>query len=95
MSRNEHAFYGALGSAGQTIVTTICFFVLYRLGIDAEGLTQMGAWAVVLSLMHLAKLADFGLSGSLIPQIATVVEQEHSTAASSLFWTGLLFVSWP
>ena len=93
MSRNEHAFYGALGSAGQTIVTTICFFVLYRLGIDAEGLTQMGAWAVVLSLMHLAKLADFGLSGSLIPQIATVVEQEHSTAASSLFWTGLLFVS--
>lgn len=63
---------GVFGASGQVILNTLCFFFVYKIGINELGVEIMGTWGLAVSMISLIKLFDFGLSGALIKTTASL-----------------------
>lgn len=74
LSRNQLPRNGVF-SACEVIVTGVCFFLLYRVVIDAIGIEAIGIWGLLTAILVLPTIAD-PIVGS---GITTLVAREEST----------------
>lgn len=80
----------------QAVVSGILLFILYRFLLSSIGADGLGVWSVVLATTTASKLAELGLSGSVIKYVAQYRERGDNQHAARVIQTAgtalLLFV---
>jgi O-antigen/teichoic acid export membrane protein len=89
----------------QNVVNALTMFIVYWFLLKSLGIEQVGIWALILSSTSIVKIANFGLSGSVIKFVATYIARSEydqvskiiQTAAISVtvFITAMLMISYP
>jgi O-antigen/teichoic acid export membrane protein len=67
---HSRLYLNALATLAQTLVSAAVLFVLYRFLIARLGAETVGIWSVVLATTSASRLADLGLSGSVVRFVA-------------------------
>lgn len=83
---------GVFGASSQVILNTLCFFLVYKIGINELGIGAMGAWGLTVSVISLIKLFDFGISGALIKTTASLLAKGQKLYAFSVIRASLASV---
>ena len=74
-------------AAGQNVVQTAVFFVLYRYLVDRLGIEQFGIWSVVLATASAARITELGLAGSVTRFVASYRSQGDLEGAGVIVQT--------
>lgn len=83
---------GVFGASSQVIFNTLCFFLVYKIGIDELGIEIMGTWGLAVSVISLIKLFDFGISGALIKTTASLLSRGEKGYAFAVIRASLASV---
>lgn len=84
--------FDVIGSSFQVVFNTLCFFIIYALGIKYIGTEGMGLWSLTLGMISLIKLADFGLNGALIKYIAINNKKKKMKSSANLIRSGICLI---
>ena len=76
----------------QTIVLGGTLFFLYRYLLDVLGPEKLGVWSVVLASTSMTKIANLGLSGSVVKFVATYRARDDHDSVSKLLQTAMLAI---
>lgn len=82
----------ALSAAGQTIVRSVVFLVVYRYVLGTLGIEAVGLWSVVLATASSARVSEFGLGASVTRFVAARRAQHDLVGARTCLQTGALTV---
>lgn len=77
----------ALSSVAQVAVMSVTLFLLYRYILRMLGSEQLGIWSMVLATSSVARVADFGLSGSVTKFASQYIARGELQVASALLQT--------
>jgi O-antigen/teichoic acid export membrane protein len=83
-------FLNSTVSIVQTIGLGIVPFILYRYVLETIGAEQFGLWAIVLSTTSLARVAEFGLSASIVKFVAKYIARDERFTAGELIQTAAI-----
>ena len=83
----------ALSVVFQTLVTVVTLFVLYWLLLKWLGSEQLGVWSLVTGSVSLSKLAELGLTGSVVKFIARYQAKGRPLFAAVAIETSALSVA--
>lgn len=76
----------------QTLILGVTLFLLYRYILDVIGPEKLGIWSLVLSSTSITKIANLGLSGSVVKFVAQYSARNNLKAVSHLLQTSLLAI---
>jgi O-antigen/teichoic acid export membrane protein len=79
-------------SVTQIIVIGLTLFILYRFLLDNIGVEQLGLWSLLLATVSVTKIANFGLSGSVVKFVAKYVAREEYEHVSNVIQTSVITV---
>jgi O-antigen/teichoic acid export membrane protein len=85
-------FLNSTVSIVQTIVLGIVPFILYRYVLQAIGAKEFGLWSLVLSTTALARVAEFGLSASIVKFVAKYIARDERIVAGELIQTAAITI---
>lgn len=69
MSRRR-LYTNALVAVGQVVVAAVLLFELYRFLLRHIGAEQLGVWSLVLAVVSMSSIAEFGVGGSVVKFVA-------------------------
>jgi|CXWL01.1.fsa_nt_gi O-antigen/teichoic acid export membrane protein len=70
MIKQHRLVTSAASSIVQIVVSGTTLVVLYRYLLETIGVEQLGVWSLVLAMSSMIQVANFGLTGSIVKQIA-------------------------
>jgi O-antigen/teichoic acid export membrane protein len=74
----------------QVIITGVVFFILYRYMYRQLGVDQIGVWSIVLASTSVSRLADLGLSASVVRYVARAAgTEDHELVTATIETTTL------
>jgi O-antigen/teichoic acid export membrane protein len=77
----------------QAATTAATLFLLYRLLLRSLGAEQMGIWALLSAITMLGRLADLGVSNSVVKLVAREVAHGRDVSAALFMQSAILFVA--
>lgn len=83
----------AMASVGQTVVSALLLFVLYRAVLQSLGAEALGVWSVVLATTGAARIAELGLSGSAVKYVAAYAARGEASRAARAAETTVVSVA--
>ena len=82
----------AIMSVVQVVVTSCILFLLYRFLIRTIGVEKLGIWSVVLSTSSVARIANLGLSGSVVKFVAKYLARDEQKTTAVVIQTSIISV---
>ena len=79
----------ALSAVGQVVVSTVLLFVLYRFLVVRIGVDRVGLWSLVLAVTSVGRIAEFGMSSSVLQAVASSLPSGTQRRAVSAIWMGI------
>jgi O-antigen/teichoic acid export membrane protein len=70
MIEKRRILTNATSSVVQIVISGISLFFLYKFLLETIGVTQLGIWSLVLAMSSMIQVANFGLTGSIVKNIA-------------------------
>ena len=70
----------------QTIICGASLFFLYRYLINSIGIEKFGIWTVVISIVGIAKLSDFGISAGIVKFVAKYIANNDYKRALNVIY---------
>ncbi len=77
----------------QTVFSIFALFFSYRFIVDQLGVEKLGLWALFLSIVSLARIAELGLSASVVKYISSSLAHNDKEKACSIIETVTLSVT--
>ena len=75
--RRHRLLTNAVAGTAQTVVSGLMLVVLYRLLLDGVGSTGLGLWSLLVALFGLARVLEFGLTGSGVKLTAEALAEKR------------------
>jgi len=88
--QKRQVLINAIFSVIQIVVIGVVLFVLYRFLLNTIGVKQLGIWSVVLAASSVARVANFGLAGSVVKFVAKYTALEESENVSGVIQTAAI-----
>ncbi len=82
----------AFSSSAMIVVGALILFELYRFLAQQIGVEQIGVWSIVLASAGIVRLAEFGMTGSLVKFIAGDLGAGRQANAASSLMMGLTVI---
>jgi O-antigen/teichoic acid export membrane protein len=100
MIQKRRILTNATSSVVQIAISGISLFILYRFLLETIGVVQMGIWSLVLAMSSMIQVSNFGLTGSIVKNIADYdalgdkrsIARAIQTAAISIAFLSLAFI---
>jgi O-antigen/teichoic acid export membrane protein len=89
----KRLFTNSITSIFQVLITSSCFFILYRFLINTIGVERLGIWSAVLATLSMTNIASLGLSNSVVKFVAKYVARGEETTVSSVIQTSCVFTT--
>jgi O-antigen/teichoic acid export membrane protein len=93
MRQERQVLVNAAMSVLQVVVLGAIPIVLYRFLLDIIGIELLGVWSVVLSAVAVTRIADLGLSASVVKFVAKYVARNEIETASDAVQTSVLSIA--
>ena len=77
----------------QTLISIVALFYSYKLVIAEVGIEQLGLWALMVSIVSLSRISEFGLSGSLLKYVSGYIAVEKNREANQAIDTATLSIA--
>lgn len=77
----------------QTVFSILALFYSYKLVISEIGIGQLGLWALMVSIVALSRIAELGLSGSLLKYVSSYLAVGKNTEANQAIDSATLSIS--
>ncbi len=85
-------YVNSIAALSQTIITGLILFFLYRFLVNTIGVSALGAWSIVFAVASLMRIAELGISGSIIKFVAKYKAQEDEKKIILLMQTSIISV---
>ena len=92
MLNSNRLLNNAAMSVLQTVTSAIVLFFLYRFLFRNLGPEQLGLWSVVLASTSIARLSDFGLTGSVVKYVAKYFSRNDLNNCSIIIQTAAITI---
>lgn len=89
---NRRIFINATGAVTQTVVLGATLFFLYRYLLNVLGVEKLGVWSLVLASTSVTRVANLGLTGSVVKFVAKYVARDDLIAVSKVLQTSLISI---
>jgi len=83
----------AIMSIVQTIIIGVTLFILYKFLLTTIGIEQLGIWSLVLAITSVTKIAEFGLSASIVKFVAKYIARGKNENVSNIIQTATFSVA--
>lgn len=83
----------ALAVVAQIVASALVLFLLYRYLLQVLGPDSLGTWSLVVALVSLARVAEFGVSGSVVRYVSRLESRGRRREAELLVRKALLFAA--
>ena len=101
MIQKRRILTNATSSVVQIVISGISLFFLYKFLLETIGVTQLGIWSLVLAMSSMIQVANFGLTGSIVKNIADYdalgdkrsIARAIQTAAISIAFLSLALIA--
>jgi len=77
----------------QIIIIGSTLFILYKFLLTTIGVEQLGIWSLVLAATSVTKIADFGLSASVVKFVAKYIARKETENVSNIIQTAAFSVA--
>lgn len=91
--QKRQVLINAITSVVQVVVIGGVVFILYRFLLNTIGVEQLGIWSLVLATTAVTRIANFGLSGSVVKFVAKYVARRENENVSGVVQTAALSVA--
>ena len=89
--RNNRIFINAFLAAGQVVVLSVIFFILYRYLLETIGIEQLGIWSLVLATTSVTRISSLGLSeGGVVRFVGKYIGRNDDESVAGVIQTAAL-----
>lgn len=82
----------AIMSVIQILVSSVILFFLYRFILRNIGIEQLGIWSLILATTSVTRIADLGLSASVVKFVAKYVARNEDSNVSGVIQTATISI---
>jgi len=88
--KHKRIFLNAVMSIIQILVLGVTVFFLYRYLLDVLGIEKLGVWSLVVASSSVTRIANLGLSGSVVKFVAKYAAHDQHQTVARLLETAIL-----
>ena len=77
----------------QVVIIGGTLFILYKFPLITIGVEQLGTWSLVLATTSVTKIADFGISASIVKFVAKYIARGENENVSNIIQTAIFSVA--
>lgn len=86
-------FINAIVSVGQILIVGLTLFILYKFLLKTIGIKELGIWSLVLAGTSVSRIANVGISGSVVKFVAKYNSRAEKKKVSEVIQTAAISIA--